>query len=647
MSCWPQTLKEGGSSPSPPATPVVMTMTSSLHDELSASSPKSVGKEDELLEVISDPKSAVTYRRGRLIGKGGFAKVYEVTELLSNKCFADKVINREVFARRSTSKDKVKREIMLHKDLIHPNVVGFCHFFTDDRSNVHIILEYCSMKSLLHVMKNRKVLTEPEVRYYMLQICEGVRYIHHRSILHRDLKLGNMFLTWDMTLKIGDFGLATQMPTENGPGGNNNTLCGTPNYIAPEVLRKQGHGVEADIWAMGCMMFAMLVGTPPFETKSLGRTYQKIAANEYEIPDRLSPSASAFIRMLLHPEPQLRGHLHQIGHPDDLVSHSFFSNGFCPKILPPSATTHPPKMPVETLYDSNLSVRSTENPTTLSSDTVNPNSSIRLRSALKQKFSQMFNAQNYNYRKRDRLIFQVIDAVDSWLNRSVIHTSNANGEVLASPLSFVPIFVSKWIDYSNKYGFGYQLSDRSVGVLFNDNTRISRTADNRYNEFADAKGKLLTFPGDNPGPAHSGGADLGGRIRLLDYFARYMDENLAEGVTASLCLNQMTLSTLHKTLVPHVVRWLRTQSTVIMALNNSSVQINFIRDHAKMIFWGDPSSAFLFVTYLSADHVPLTYNLRSLPRARLHAAIEQKISQSLEALRELADKLITLNAVEQ
>jgi len=73
-----------------------------------------------------------------------------------------------------------------------------------------------------------------------------------------------MFLTWDMTLKIGDFGLATQISMENGHGSNNNTLCGTPNYIAPEVLRKQGHGVEADIWAMGCMMYAMLVGTPPF-----------------------------------------------------------------------------------------------------------------------------------------------------------------------------------------------------------------------------------------------------------------------------------------------------------------------------------------------------------------------------------------------
>ena len=134
-------------------------------------------------------------------------------------------------------------------------------------------------------MKNRKVLTEPEVRYYMVQICEGVRYIHQRGILHRDLKLGNMFLTWDMLLKIGDFGLATTMPTgsENGTGGEANTLCGTPNYIAPEVLRKQGHGVEADIWAIGCMMYAMLVGTPPF-----GKTLHSLILRDLNYPQIFS-----------------------------------------------------------------------------------------------------------------------------------------------------------------------------------------------------------------------------------------------------------------------------------------------------------------------------------------------------------------------
>merc|ERR1719242_1955808 len=107
-------------------------------------------------------------------------------------------------------------------------------------------------------------------------------------------------------VKIGDFGLATQHQTSLSSAS---TLCGTPNYIAPEVLKKQGHSYEADIWALGCMMFAMLVGTPPFETKSLSRTYAKIAANEYEIPSRLSQPAHDLISNMLHPDPCQRGYL--------------------------------------------------------------------------------------------------------------------------------------------------------------------------------------------------------------------------------------------------------------------------------------------------------------------------------------------------
>ena len=126
------------------------------------------------------------------------------------------------------------------------------NFLFSADGNVHILLEYCSQKSLLHVMKNRKVLTEPEVRYYMYQICEGVRYLHRKTILHRDLKLGNMFLTWDMMVKIGDFGLATQHQTSLSSAS---TLCGTPNYIAPEVLKKQGHGYEVRVYYNSFIVF--------------------------------------------------------------------------------------------------------------------------------------------------------------------------------------------------------------------------------------------------------------------------------------------------------------------------------------------------------------------------------------------------------
>ena len=672
--------------------------------------------DDELLDIITDTANHYAYRRGRLIGKGGFAKVYEVTDLTINsqqtgvtRVFADKVINKEVFSKRSTSKDKVKREIQLHKDLNHPNIVQFHKNFQDEANNVHIILEYCSMKSLLHVMKARKVLTEPEVRYYMKQICEGVRYIHHRRILHRDLKLGNMFLTSDMTLKIGDFGLATTFPPEmlktstpnslNGrhesKNGNPNTpsttttLCGTPNYIAPEVLRKQGHGIEADVWALGCMMYAMLVGTPPFETKSLGRTYAKIAANDYEIPERLSDCAHECIRTLLHPDPSCRGNLNQSGHPSDLLMRPFFTRGFCPTQLPSSATSQPPVFPLENLYDSRNSLKDSlspqierriaSKPHTISSSpasslsnedtdsgcsglssSTNPativanhlqqhvNTSLSASAILRQRFDQLFGMHDGRHlHKREHLLIQIIEAIDPVLTRGygmdvVDSVTLSSPHRYPEPLSLLPIFVSKWIDYSNKYGFGYQLSDQSVGVIFNDSTRICRTSDGSVVEFTDQRGKMATFPSYSPPP------ELSTRVRLVEYFGRYMEENLAEGVTSSLCVNQMCVTTRHKTMIPQVVRWIRNQSTVIMELNNSSIQINFIKDHAKLVFWGasdissfplQSSNSFL-VTYLSADRVPITYNLRTLSRNGLPTAIESKISTALDVLKELTEKLL-------
>ena len=93
-----------------------------------------------------------------------------------------------------------------------------------------------------------------------------MKYLHEQRIIHRDLKLGNTFLNEKMHVKLGDFGLATQVEYK---GEMNKTLCGTPNYIAPEIWDKKGHSFEVDIWAIGCILFTLLVGKPPFETKTL------------------------------------------------------------------------------------------------------------------------------------------------------------------------------------------------------------------------------------------------------------------------------------------------------------------------------------------------------------------------------------------
>ena len=103
----------------------------------------------------------------------------------------------------------------------------------------------------MELHKRRKALTEPETRYFMVQILAAVNYLHKNNIIHRDLKLGNLFLNDDMDIKVGDFGLAAKVEME---GERKRTLCGTPNYIAPEVLNKRGHSFEVDIWSIGCVL---------------------------------------------------------------------------------------------------------------------------------------------------------------------------------------------------------------------------------------------------------------------------------------------------------------------------------------------------------------------------------------------------------
>ncbi len=103
----------------------------------------------------------------------------------------------------------------------------------------------------MELHKRRKYVTEPEARYFLRQIVNGCRYLHRNNVIHRDLKLANLFLNEEMIIKIGDFGLASVLSKE---GEKKRTLCGTPNYIAPEILQKQGHSFEVDAWSVGCIL---------------------------------------------------------------------------------------------------------------------------------------------------------------------------------------------------------------------------------------------------------------------------------------------------------------------------------------------------------------------------------------------------------
>lgn len=157
------------------------------------------------------------------------------------------------------------------------------------------------------LIKRRKRLTEPEVKYYLQQLVESIQYMHSHNVIHRDLKLGNLFLDKNLRIKVGDFGLATKVADSEE---KRKTICGTPNYIAPEVIdgdkEKRGHSFEVDVWSMGVIFFTLLVGKPPYESKDVKSTYQRILRNEYSFPSniQISEDAKDLIASMLQTKPE-------------------------------------------------------------------------------------------------------------------------------------------------------------------------------------------------------------------------------------------------------------------------------------------------------------------------------------------------------
>ncbi|GAC98266.1 likely protein kinase [Pseudozyma hubeiensis SY62] len=259
---------------------------------------------------------------------------------------AFKVIAKSAIAKSRKNRQKILAEIMIHKSVDHIHVVKFEDCFEDD-SNVYFRLELCANGSLNDIVKKRGPYTEPEARYLMVQILAGTQNLHSNSIIHRDLKLGNIFLDEKMHVKLGDFGLAALL---KHPEERKKTVCGTPNYIAPEILydQGQGHSFEVDIWSVGVIMYTLLVGKPPFQTPKVDEIYERIRQNAYEIPVGAGLSAEAvdlITRILTH-NPSQRPTLVQI------MNHAWFQCGPVPLTIPPTSMEGTPFLPPLTARES-------------------------------------------------------------------------------------------------------------------------------------------------------------------------------------------------------------------------------------------------------------------------------------------------------
>ncbi|XP_065733538.1 serine/threonine-protein kinase PLK4 isoform X1 [Phocoena phocoena] len=239
------------------------------------------------------------FKVGNLLGKGSFAGVYRAESIHTGLEVAIKMIDKKAMYKAGMVQ-RVQNEVKIHCQLKHPSILELYNYF-EDNNYVYLVLEMCHNGEMNRYLKNRrKPFSENEARHFMHQIITGMLYLHSHGILHRDLTLSNLLLTHNMNIKIADFGLATQLKM---PHEKHYTLCGTPNYISPEIATRSAHGLESDIWSLGCMFYTLLIGRPPFDTDTIKNTLNKVVLADYEMPTFLSREAKDLIHQLLRRNP--------------------------------------------------------------------------------------------------------------------------------------------------------------------------------------------------------------------------------------------------------------------------------------------------------------------------------------------------------
>ncbi|XP_032513678.2 serine/threonine-protein kinase PLK4 [Danaus plexippus] len=236
------------------------------------------------------------------LGKGGFAHVYRAKCRKTGIFVAIKMIDKALMASAGMI-GRVRQEVTIHSRLKHPAILELYTFF-EDVHYVYLVLELAHNGELAkHFKLGTRGLSEKAAADIFRQVVSGVLYLHAHNIIHRDLSLNNLLLTKDLNVKIADFGLATQL---NAPDEKHVTMCGTPNYISPEVASRAMHGLPADVWGLGCMLYTLLVGSPPFHTQHVKTTLNKVINADYKIPSEISMPAQDLLQKLLCKDPSKR-----------------------------------------------------------------------------------------------------------------------------------------------------------------------------------------------------------------------------------------------------------------------------------------------------------------------------------------------------
>jgi len=262
------------------------------------------------------------YELGRTLGEGTYAKVKFAKNVDTGQNVAIKILLRDQLI-KDKMVEQMKREISTMKLIKHPNVIRL-HEVMASKTKIYIVLEFVTGGELFDKIVRDGRLREDEARRYFQQLINAVDYCHSRGVIHRDLKPENMLLDAYGNLKVSDFGLSA-LPKQIREDGLLHTTCGTPNYVAPEVINDKGYdGATADLWSCGVILFILMAGYLPFEDSNLMILYRKIHKADFTCPSWFSSTAKNLISRILDPNPKTRITVPEI------LENEWFKKGYKP-----------------------------------------------------------------------------------------------------------------------------------------------------------------------------------------------------------------------------------------------------------------------------------------------------------------------------
>ncbi|KAF7970274.1 hypothetical protein HWV62_24462 [Athelia sp. TMB] len=238
---------------------------------------------------------------GRPLGKGKFGRVYMVrTKCAPNYILALKCLYKSEIVQSRVEK-QTRREIEIQQNLRHPNVLRLYGYFHDEK-RIFLMLEFAGKGELYKQLSKHGCFSDKRASRYIDQMSDALSYLHSKHVIHRDIKPENLLLGINGELKIGDFGWSV-----HAPGNRRMTMCGTLDYLPPEMVEQKEHNEKVDYWALGVLTYEFLIGNPPFEDRSgVNATYRRIAKVDLKIPPHVSPEARDLISRLLRYNPEHR-----------------------------------------------------------------------------------------------------------------------------------------------------------------------------------------------------------------------------------------------------------------------------------------------------------------------------------------------------